>query len=897
MQALARRVAAPVFTLALFSSAALIFVLQPLFARMVTPLLGGSPQVWNASMAFFQGALLLGYLYAHLLARVKDLRIQAAIHGVVLLAAYFVLPVHVTSLLGEPNTDQPALWLLGVLTLSVGAPFAAAAATAPLLQSWYARTGRADASDPYYLYAASNLGSFGGLLAYPVIIEPLLGAHEQSFAWTAAYVFVGAMIVLSAAVAVTSHGETPKPLEHTGPAPTMRERLYWIAAAAVPSALSLGVTLHISTDVASAPMLWVIPLALYLATFVLAFMKGGESLGPATLLIQPIALALMIMSYYASGNWTASVGGILAGFFFSALVCHLALARSRPSADRLTEFYLYVSLGGVLGGAFAAFVAPLVFNNVYEYPLALAAACLFRPREPSETPRLTDASFAAAILMGVMALLLVWRISLDAVIITGTLGAAAAMIAAGWGDENKPPAYRYAFLAVAAVHAGITIWAAYTIAFGGGGVFEWITDEEERRLITRAPWNILLMASSFFVLAFCVHGTVQRKRDENRLEDYAMGAALASAVLLITLVLIGERLNADFATVIGILFCGLSIFINRGRPVVLALTVLIAFVIIFLDDTRGGRTLTQERSFFGVMRTREYATVDPAIPPLRALMHGTTLHGAQIAAPGYTRLPLTYYHPRTALGEAIVAGLSAQEPARLGLIGLGTGATACLMRPDDQLTIFEIDPAVVRLSVAQGGDFTFVPECQPDARVVLGDGRLKMAEQPDGAFDVIVVDAFSSDAIPAHLLTREAIALYLSKVSERGIVVLHLSNRHLALVSEALRVTADLNVPTLYRLSDSFTMDPPVLYGASAASVMIVARTPDVLTSLPLVNDWRVLNAPPGRAWSDDYINMPRALWEGLTGAEECRINERAPGCPGAAESAAPATPADPTSQ
>src|SRR5690606_23188799 len=276
MEAVARRIAAPVFILALFSSAALIFVLQPLFARMVTPLLGGSPQVWNTSMAFFQAALLIGYLYAHLLARVKDLRIQAAVHGLALLAAWFVLPVQVTTLLGEPISERPVWWLIGVLALSVGAPFAAASATAPLLQAWYARTGRADASDPYYLYAASNLGSFAGLLAYPALIEPLLGAHAQGAAWSLGYVVVGALIALAAAMAITSHGDTPKPLEHTGPAPSWRERGYWVAAAAVPSALSLGVTLHISTDVASAPMLWVVPLALYLLTFVLAFARGSE---------------------------------------------------------------------------------------------------------------------------------------------------------------------------------------------------------------------------------------------------------------------------------------------------------------------------------------------------------------------------------------------------------------------------------------------------------------------------------------------------------------------------------------------------------------------------------------------------------------------------------------------
>jgi len=896
MQAIARRAAAPVYALTLFSSAALIFVLQPLFARMVTPLLGGSPQVWNTSMAFFQAALLAGYLYAHLLQRVKDLRVQALVHMAVLVIAWLVLPIHVTGLLGPPNSDSPALWLVGVLALSVGAPFAAASATAPLLQAWYARTGRSDAHDPYYLYAASNLGSFGGLLAYPIIIEPLLGAQAQSAAWTAGYVLVVAMIVLSAGLAIASRGEAPKPLEHvTGP-PTWRQRGYWVAAAAVPSALTLAVTLHITTDVASAPMLWVAPLALYLATFVLAFARGSEKLEPATLLIHPFALALMVISYYSSGNWVASVGGILGGFFFSALVCHLALARTRPSADRLTEFYLLVSLGGVLGGAFAALVAPLIFNNVYEYPLALAAVCLFRPRGPSDMPRLSDASLMSAVAMLALAALLMRLASLDAVIVLGALGAAAAMVAAGWGDESRPAPFRYAFLGIAALHALLVIW----IAFNLGAVFVREVVEGSTRLETRQPWNYLLMASSFLVLLFSVHVTVQRRRDERRVADFALGVTIPSTVLLLLLVLAGARVDSNMLSQMGVLFCALALFLNRMRPFVLAAIVLITFGIIMIDDVRGVRIITQERSFFGVLRTRVIERRDdPSAPPLRILMHGTTIHGAQLAAPQLARQPLTYYHPRTALGEAILAGLSTNEPADLALIGLGTGSTACLMRPDDRLTIFEIDPAVVRLAARQGGDFTYVPMCQPDARVELGDARLQIAEEPDASYDVVVVDAFSSDAIPAHLLTREALALYLRKTRPTGIVVLHLSNRNLALVSEAARVARDLNVPTLQRVSDQFDQPYVGFYGGLAASAMIVAHSPEVLNRLALPSDdWQVFQAPPGRGWTDDYINVPRALWENLTGQEECRLYPYVPRCRGEdqahAEEAKPDAPASP---
>src|SRR5690606_10948476 len=333
-------------------------------------------------------------------------------------------------------------------------------------------------------------------------------------------------------------------------------------------------------------------------------------------------------------------------------------------------------------------------------------------------------------------------------------------------------------------------------------------------------------------------------------------------------------------TVLALLSCGIAIFFNRGRPVLLASIVLIAFLAIFLEDARNGRIITQERSFFGVLRTREMIDGDGDAPTLRILLHGTTIHGAQLVGEGYSRQPLTYHSPRTALGEAIHAGLSTNEPASMALIGLGAGSSACLTRPDDELTIFEIDPAVVRLAGGTGGDFTYVAECQPDARVELGDARLQIAEEPNESYDVIVVDAFSSDAIPAHLLTREALALYLSKIREGGIVVLHLSNRNLALVSEAARVARSLNAPTLYRVSDRFETPYVSYYGGLAASVMIVARSPEVLSRLVLPSDdWSDFQAPEGRPWTDDYINMPRALWEGLSGVEECRLYSYLPQC------------------
>jgi hypothetical protein len=322
---------------------------------------------------------------------------------------------------------------------------------------------------------------------------------------------------------------------------------------------------------------------------------------------------------------------------------------------------------------------------------------------------------------------------------------------------------------------------------------------------------------------------------------------------------------------IGLVLCAAAIFLNRARPVRVAALVLVSFLILFLKEGRAGQIITQERNFFGVLRTRViYDPGSPRTPILRILTHGNTIHGAQLALPGLTRQPLTYYNPRTALGEAVLVGLSLGEHSRVALIGLGTGATACLLRPSDRLTIFELDPAVVGLSARPGGDFTYVPECQPDARVVVGDARLKIAEEPDGAFDVIVVDAFSSDAIPAHLLTREAMELYLRKCSAHGIVILHLSNNSLALVAEASRVARDIGAPALLRVSNGFKHPYASYFGGMPATAMIVVRSTQVLSQLPLSDmpDWRFIEAPAGRGWSDDYINMARAVWERLNGTE-----------------------------
>ena len=790
MESTARRAAAPVYALAMFLSAALIFLLQPMFSRMTTPLLGGSPAVWNTSMVFFQGALLLGYTYAHALARVPSLSRQVMIHAIVLLVGLIVLPVRVTELLGEPNSTMPALWLFGVLTLSVGLPYAAASATAPLLQSWFARTGREDASDPYYLYAASNLGSLLGLAAYPLALEPAMGLSAQAIAWSIAYIAVGAAILGAGWLAVSSRGPAPARTTPSGRT-AWKDRLYWMAAAAVPSSLLLAVTSHISTDVASAPFLWVVPLALYLITFVIAFGKGADILNAPVAIMTPIALAALVIAFTENDiEWVLAAH--LGCFFFAALTCHLTLNAKRPSADRLTEFYMWVSLGGVLGGALTALVAPIVFNDVFEYPIALAAAALFLPRSQEKLPLWLIALIAAVVCY-------VLYIRFDDQFVTVASNPLRLWLVDEYGQFRD-------FWAIC-----LAILAGWGLALGAA----WLP---------RAPVMLAITASAllgFIAYRFLTHQDIGASRFE-------IGVGVAAA----------------------------AIFACRNSPPLAAALVLVAFAMVRLYSLDGNERniVFQDRSFFGVSRVYEETRPDGQV---RIMLHGTTIHGAQYVDGPRQKQPLTYYSQETGLGAATTAAINTHQSAHVGLIGLGSGSTACNTRPIDRLTIFEIDPMVVRFST-QNNIFTYVPQCQPNARVVLGDARLKVADQPDGAMDVLVVDAFSSDAVPAHLLTQEALKLYMQKLSPRGVAILHLSNRNLDLIGEAARV---VKAAGLYGLN--YTGVAPVAddyWSVFDTSVIVVARDQATLDGLKLSVDWEPIEPEPGRAWSDEYINLIRPL-------------------------------------
>ena len=373
-----------VYTAAIFVSALLLFSVQPLFTKMVLPRLGGSPAVWSVAMVFFQSLLLGGYAYAHYLMQLRSRALPVVIHVVLLVAALLTLPLAIANGWGEPPESGYAFWLLGLFAVSIGLPFFALAANNPMLQAWFVRTGHPDGRDPYFLYASSNIGSFLALLSYPVLLEPMFSLRTQNLIWTSGYGLLivliascGFLLMRSPAVAIAS----PEENEATAPAPSWMQRLRWIFLAAVPSGLLIAVTAHISTDVAAAPLLWVLPLSLYLLTWVLVFQSRPLLPHWLMLMAMPLAIAGVIVLLAVGGeqNLLLTLGGHQLAFFIIAMACHGELAQSRPAARYLTGFYVSLSFGGMVGGLFAGLIAPYTFSWIAEYPILVALAVLCLP--------------------------------------------------------------------------------------------------------------------------------------------------------------------------------------------------------------------------------------------------------------------------------------------------------------------------------------------------------------------------------------------------------------------------------------------------------------------------------------------------------------------------------------
>jgi hypothetical protein len=737
------------YTSAIFVSALLLFSVQPLFTKMVLPRLGGSPAVWSVAMVFFQSLLLGGYAYAHYLMQLRNRLIPVVVHLVLLAVALLTLPLAIASGWGEPPTSGYAFWLLGLFAVSIGLPFFALAANNPLLQAWFVRTGHPNGPDPYFLYASSNIGSFLALLSYPVLLEPMFTLRTQNLIWTSGY---GLLIVLIAACGVLLLRSPATAAvdvladDADAPPPAWMLRARWIFLAAVPSGLLIAVTAHISTDVAAAPLLWVLPLSLYLLTWVLVFQSRPLLRHTWILMVQPVAIAGIIVLLAVGGeqNLLLTLGGHQLCFFIIAMACHGELARTRPAAKYLTGFYVALSFGGMLGGLFAGLIAPFAFSWVAEYPILLALAALCRP--PGGNERLPR-----------------------------------------WSRWYWP------FLAVLAVALIAPSWS-------NGKVMMWL--------------------------------------DEYRV--WMIGA-------------------------VGVLSALLALGLNANRWKIFA-TVVVALVLIRAYPSDDGRVETV-RSFFGVHKI----VVTPN-GQYHVLMHGTTIHGAQKfrnddGSPVTGRPePITYYHKDGGIGQAITAIRERKGgPLRVAVIGLGSGTLTCASEPGETWKFFEIDQSMVD-TARDPKYFTYIRNCEPDLKPVIGDARLTFAREPDGIYDLIIVDAYSSDAIPIHLATEEAMAIYKDKLAPQGAVLMHVSNRHLELASVVVGIAEENDLKSWVYSEDS-NRDNEYIF---ATEVVISAREEADVGKLASSEQWVLTEADETqRVWTDDYSNVLGAVWRRLRDGEQ----------------------------
>jgi hypothetical protein len=749
-----RRVSRPrfdIFTLlfstTIFLNAALLFLIQPMIAKMILPLLGGTPAVWNMSLFFFQASLLAGYLYAHLGTIFFGIRGHALIHLAMVVCATTFLPIVVSAHNFPVRVDQPAESVLSVLLAVVGFPFFALAAGSPILQKWFANSRHAVSQDPYFLYAASNLGSMAGLLAYPTIFEPYFSLLEQSRSWFYGYLVLIALMAACTVLLLYMLASKPTGENcHNDDAGTKFDDLAqlrlgdvtwlrrgrWVMLSAVPSSLLLGVTSYVTTDVASAPLFWIVPLALYLLSFVITFSQIRWLNQSFVVRRQGFLLVGATLTIFVQANSPAWLLVLLhlVTCFATALVCHGELAKDRPHAKHLTEFYLWISLGGVLGGFLNALVAPLIFTGVQEYPLAMVAAALLRPCN-ARSPRIKRDRFLDFLLPLGLGLLV-----------------AAVLL---WSPE-------------------ITLLAPRTInhlAFGSAAVL----------CLSFAP------------------------------RPLRFGLAMA-ALLLVSAMYTGPY----------------------------------------------GHLLYADRSFFGVYR----AMLDNT-EKYHVLLQGTTIHGTQRLHEERKLQPTGYYYPTGPAGQVFAASARTDDAGNVAVIGLGTAGLACMGTPRQNFTFYEIDPLVEQIAHDRRL-FTYLTDCPPRTNVILGDARLSLLRVPDHHYKLLVVDAFSSDAIPVHLLTREAVQLYISKLDQDGLLLLHISNRYMNLAPVVGQLASSLKLAAVVQ-HDRHGTEAEREEGKLPSSWALLARHQSLLADFISDQRWQPLHGgSAGDLWTDDYSNIFRAI-------------------------------------
>jgi hypothetical protein len=748
-----------------------------MIAKMILPMLGGTPAVWNTCMVFFQAMLLAGYSYAHVLTGRVCIRRQVLLHLFVLLLPVTVLPISLAFGWTPSQSGAPITWLLWLLLLSIGLPFFALSTTAPLLQRWFSHAEHALSKDPYILYAASNLGSMVALLGYPTLIEPNLslqsrGWLSQSQLWSVGYGLLIALIAVAGwgvyrAGARLEHSKDPDATARAAAASRVDTRLLaqWVLWGFVPSSLMLGATSYITMNIAAIPLLWIIPLVLYLVSFIVVFAKWPPAAHGAMVQAMPLLVVLLVFTLVADEISIPFVGRIilhLLTLFVVALVCHGELARSRPAADQLTAFYLAMSIGGMLGGIFNALIAPVMFTGVAEYSITLVVAGLLLPLGHRRAPTTTTVESSAA-------------------------------IGRGW-----PNMWRDACWLVA-----ISAWAC--------GWAWWLPTTEEA---TTAPSAANALVAALTPLA---------------------GPGVSSGR---DMVIYGAPL----------LLC----YLGRSRPLFFGLGL---GVLLLSGDVSGGSgrnvVLHQERTFYGVLKVKWDRHLET-----HRLVHGNTNHGAQWMQPDKRSEPMTYFHPKGPVGDLFRAFQGANRRRHLAVTGLGAGTLASYGEPGQSLTYYEIDPAVVRIAL-DPRYFTYCEDAKRrgvDLQIVVGDGRLGMTAAPDGGYDLLILDAFSSDSLPVHLITREAFELYLRKMTSDGVIAVNVSNRYLDIPPVLGNIAEELDLVGLRRHDYE---DEDVVPGKYASHWVVMARQPDALGALWEDPRWEPIPRNPALGvWMDNFSNV-----------------------------------------
>jgi hypothetical protein len=724
-----------IYSTTLFLSAGLLFSVQPMIGKMLLPRLGGTPAVWNTCLVFFQALLLLGYAYAHISTQKLRINRQAAVHLGLLLLPLFLLPI-VLRTAGTLDESSPALLLIGMLLPTVGAPFLAVATSAPLMQKWFAGTGHPAAKDPYFLYAASNAGSLLALLGYPLVLEPSFTLAEQGRLWRNGYFLLILLIGLCAVMLWRSRPTVEAastPSEPDAKPVTMTRYLRWLACAFIPSSLMLGVTTYVTTDIAAFPLLWVIPLSLYLLTFILVFSRRQflprALVGRALALFAiPAVIALIVEANYPH---YVLIPEHLVLFFAASILCHGALADDRPDTKHLTGYYLCMSLGGVLGGAFNTFLAPLLFPRILEYPLMIVLACLFRPAVAplKDTPR-------------------------------------------------------------------------------------------SRRMDVLVPIGLALLTA---VLAYLSQSLSVNSNQVGVLLTFALPAVLVLSAA------------------------------DRPLRYALGLAALLTGSIGYVGPL--GKSIDTERNFFGVVRV-----TDDSARAFRLLVHGNTVHGSESLDPARRGVPMTYFHQDGPAGDIFRIFQDTSAKRSVGVIGLGAGSLASYAKPDESWTFYEINPAVVRF--AQNPEyFTFLSSSAArKMKIVSGDARISLEDAEPDAYGLLVLDAFSSDAIPVHLITRQALELYIRKLDSEGMLAFHITNRYLRLEPVFGKLASELNLVARTRNELESPADIRAS-GREPSQWLVMARSELGLGAIRNDPAWHpVAVSPETPVWTDDFSNLAGVL-------------------------------------